>query len=207
MIKICLIGIDGAGKTEHLLSLRNELEERGNSCKYTNLRGLHFRLFSLPLLMFLKSISKNNGRYPRHDTPSNIVKIWMFLFLLDIWLLAVFRGYFFPRRDVLLSDRGVTDSVIDVALHARDGDLLGHWVVNLFSAILKCDTFILLDIDAETAYERKKGNEELQELKLRRELYLEIADMLEIPVISSAGLFEDVHARLKKTLEEDQMWP
>jgi len=203
MKKVCFIGIDGSGKTEHLMLLKTELEEKGFTCEYTNLRGLYFRIFSLPFLYVFNIFypQEKKSRYIRlRNINHPVVKFWVFLFYLDIWLLAIFRGYFSRKVDILLSDRGVIDSTVDLIVNIGDKNLHKSKNFEIFSRLLRTDFTLLLDVNSEVAHKRKKETEDIDDLKERRKVYLKIAEDLKIFTVNTERPFNDVHADIEKFL-------
>ena len=92
-----------------------------------------------------------------------------------------------------MSDRNVTDSVVDLMIALDDKTLNNHLVVRAFLHILKADATVVLDVDEKIAVQRKLGeiifNEELQ---TRRQYYLKIAQDRGLTVIDANGSFESV---------------
>lgn len=202
-IKICLSGIDGSGKTTHLHTLIRKLGELGFHCKYISLRGMYFRFVSLPLLYLCrilgyeeKIVAEGNERYVRHPNlihSSAIKLLWTTLFLIDMYLLAVLRGYFWSRAEVILCDRYMADSIVDLMVALKDDTVYSGRIGKFFLFLTRPDMILLLDVDEEEAFKRKKDMLNLEQLGLRRNLYRKMASELGIPIIDASRPFTVVH--------------
>ena len=199
-----LIGIDGSGKSTHLATLFHELHDNDLCCKYVNLRGEHFRFISLPFLLLCKLVRREGRfvtkgreyrtRHPDFGGPKNRINlVWSFLFLIDISILALWRGYFSPRPEVILCDRCILDSIVDLMASLGDNTLFRKSVVRLFLSVMRPDIVILLDVEEKKALNRGREILGLDYLEVRRVLYQKVASNLEIPIVDSGKPFESVH--------------
>jgi len=205
-IKICLIGIDGSGKTAHLLAIMREFHENGIDCKYVALRGTYFRLLSLPFLYLCRLLgcegkltTEGREHRTRHPHPNLVNRstalklLWAVLFLVDIYILAMLRGYFSLLADIVLCDRFVADSLVDLMATLRDDSIYRGRIGRFFLRVTWPDVVLLLDVDEEKAFEREKDIPSLEYLRSRRSLYRKIASDYGIPRIDTGRPFAVVH--------------
>lgn len=205
-IRICFIGIDGSGKTTHLLALLDKLSSKGLHCKYIPLRGTYFRFISLPLLYLCRIFGREekivlNGkkRYIRHPnliSNSAIKTLWSILFLIDMYILAILRGYFWSRAQIILCDRYIVDSLVDLMVALKDYTIYRRRIGRFFLSLIRPDMTLLLDVSEKEAFSRKKDAPSLSYQILRRDLYRRIAADLNIPVINTDRPFNIVHKEI-----------
>ena len=90
---ICIIGVDGVGKTTHAQKLVGRLESDGVRCKYTWFRFYHF--LSLLLLAYCRLVAltvyeaKNGQRIGRHDFYKSKIISTLYPWLLFIDMLPI----------------------------------------------------------------------------------------------------------------------
>jgi len=207
--RICLIGIDGSGKTTHLTALLQEFRQNDLRCKYINLRGEYFRFLSLPTLFFFRLIGREKkfvfgdrvyfSRHPMLGPKSSLLtQLWSLLFLLDLLVLALLRGYFSVRPDIILCDRCVIDALVDLMVALGKLDLYRGHTARPFLRILTPEITLLLDVDETQALMRGRDKLDLDYLKLRRPLYLRIASELRLFTIYSGKDFLSVHREITR---------
>jgi len=205
---ICIIGLDGSGKTSHLVLLSKALERNGFRCKRSHLHGAVFRMLSLPMLFFCRKLGyRDEAGHPLVQSNKAIVSVWPWCFFVDF--LIFFLGMTFPnflRRNVIwLFDRYIYDAVVDLMVATGDQSFHKRLVSRLFIPIFpKPNVTILLDVDAETALRRKKHQEShtLNYLQKRRFLYLRLVEELDIPTVSATRSFNEVHRSLVKAIHD-----
>lgn len=205
---ICLIGLDGSGKTSHLALISKALERNGFRCKYVHLHGAVFRMLSLPMLFLCRKLGyRDEANHPLAHSNKAIVSVWPGCFFIDF--LIFFIGMTFPnflRRNVIwLFDRYIYDAVVDLMVATGDQSFHKRLVSRLFLPIFpKPDVTILLDVDMETALRRKEHQEShtLGYLQKRRFLYLKLVEELSIPIVSATEPFNEVHRSLVKAIHD-----
>lgn len=203
-VKICLIGIDGSGKTSHLLALKLRLESMELHCKQICSRGNYFRFLSLPFLYIFRLLGCEDtftfrGRKyrTRHLSSkyknTSISRLWTLLFLMDTYILLIMRGYFFSRADITLCDRSTTDSIIDLMATLKSSVIYHGRTVRFFLSLTWPDVVLLLDVDEDKAFQRKTDIPNLEYLRSRRILYHKMASDLGIPIIDTGRPFTMAH--------------
>ena len=127
---------------------------------------------------------------------SNLIHVWTILFLIDILLLSIFRGFFLTRSSVLLCDRCIVDSIVDLMTFTGDATLYKNKICEIFIRLLKPDYIFLMDVDEDVAFNRRDEEINVEYLKFRRNLYLEMAHRYQIIIINSELSFQKVHNKL-----------
>lgn len=205
---ICVIGLDGSGKTSHLTLLSNALKRNGFRCKCFHLHGAVFRMLSLPMLSLCRKLGyRDEAGHPLVQSNKAIVSVWPWCFFMDF--LIFFFGMTFPsfrRRNVVwLFDRYIYDAVVDLMVATGDQTFHKRMASRLFLPIFpKPNVTVLLDVDAETALRRKIHQEShtLNYLKKRRSFYLKLGEELGLPIVSATKPFNEVHCSLVKAIRD-----
>lgn len=204
-VTICLVGIDGSGKTTHLSALMRELNERGLNCKYVHMSGGYYRFLSLPFLLFCRLLGYEkaivvNGRkfYTRHPNLAHrntaISQLWPIFFLFDMSIVTLLLKRPSFRSGILLCDRyTILDSIVDLMVALGDDSLSDRAVIKLFSLIMRPTMPLLLDVDKREALQRKKGTPGSELLGQRIDLYRKMASDLGIPIVDASKSFAVVH--------------
>ena len=193
-------------------ALLHELHNRGLRCKYINLRGEYFRFISMPFLIICKLVGRegkliSNGREHRTRHPyfgsqrNSINDAWTLLFLVDICVLALLRGYFSTHRRIVLVDRCIIDSIVDLMASLRDDTLYKGQLGKFFLRLMKPRITVLLDLEEEEALNRGQDIPGLNYLRLRRPLYKKISVDLKIPMINSGRSFDIVHQEIVASIK------
>jgi len=186
MVLICLIGIDGSGKTTVAKQLVKTLTDKGFNVKYVWSRFEPW--IAKPFIFLAKHILlKNRNIYDNYEEYS---KIRGYLFknaVLSILYLAVVIPDMFIQNIIkigvpillgksIVADRYVFDTVVDIAWDKKYN--VEHAVKLLKSLLFllpKPKIVFLLDIDEEIALKRKNDIPSLEYVKGRRALYLAIS--------------------------------
>ena len=222
-MRIALSGIDGSGKTTLLRRVQQDLIRRGLKARYTNLRGLHFRLLSLPFLLACRLLGKEGrwfeggqirrSRHPDLGPGHRFLKtLWALLFLCDVTILALLRGYFWRSKTVVLSDRNIVDVLVDLMVALDTSDMHRASLVQPFIKLLGADATLVLDIPEEVASQRKQGEVNADAtLTHRRQLYGGMATRLGLLVVDASRpldqVYKEVWACICDKLSESPQWP
>ena len=205
-IKISIFGIDGSGKTSHINKVVKTLSSQNISCTVINLRGEYFRFISFPLYLIFKilglestyyvNISRFETRHPKFYNSRILYRFWTLLFMLDILILHLFRGYFSTKTDILFCDRCIVDSIVDFM--ASTGEVYAYrWLIcRIFLRMLIPDFSFLFDVDENIAYKRGVSISSVEYLKKRRKLYLEFALLYDVKIIDTSKPYTSVHKTL-----------
>lgn len=204
---ICLIGIDGCGKSTHISHFMNSLKNRGVHCKHVQC-GAHVRFVTMPLYLIASLLDLT----PKYKNPSRYIHTTLFpevyrnKFLSTIWPWAVFIDMViivFIRiklslliNSIVFSDRYLHDVLVETMVVTKDYELHRTKLGKLFLKLANPFEVILLDIDETEAFKRKADIPDLEYLQIRRLLYHKIASDFGVIVVDSNKAFDDVHAEI-----------
>ena len=192
---ICIIGIDGAGKTTLAHNLVEALQSQGHEAVY--LYGRTIPIISR-FLMFLGRVSILHRYdpwedYPRYNaykkqTMSNrllrfVYTIAIFMdYLSQIWIKLLLH---FGRNRTVVLDRYIYDTVIsDLAVHLNYTNAQTKKTIDRGLQVLPKPKFsFLVDLPEEVAFSRKDDMPHIEYLIERRGWYLDLesrAEMIKI---------------------------
>ena len=203
---ICLVGVDGSGKTEQIRLLMKLLTKEGFKCKYVWFRWAAFISYPFLALCRLSGLTRRRVN-PRSGSffsehcvyrSRTLAKIWTLLFTFDLYLYCVFRikvpikiGYH------VLCDRFVLDAIVDLMHDTRNYDLARSAIGNLLMALIpKQSIVILLDVDEYEAYKRKEDIPSIDYLKQRRESYLRLCQDTAVQIVDGNKTPDEVHREI-----------
>ena len=204
---ICLIGIDGSGKTTHARSLVKEINESGIRCSYVWCRGapklfLRFFLRLAKRTLFGRERSENGSvatyRSLKGQVFSNPVmsKIWLTMLLFDT-LVQAYLGVCIPlkRGRVVVADRYIFDQMVDIAVDFRLSRFeLREWSRNpVYRLFPKPDIVFVMDIDAASAHLRKTDIQSICDLAERRRVYFWLSTFVPMIVVDASDNYDRVH--------------
>jgi thymidylate kinase len=192
--------MDGTGKTSHSRALIDHLHKSGIKSKYVwfgNAHILDYPFMAVCRILGFTVIHKVNGNIvSEHKYYKNkaISKIWPCLRLLDATILASFwiklllwRGF------TVVCDRFVPDIFVNIMVDTNDNKLYkklsGRALLGLMPRPLLS---VCLDVNAETALQRKRDVPEIGYLNRRRNAYSIVCKYLEIPIVNAEGPFDSV---------------
>jgi thymidylate kinase len=207
---VCLIGVDGTGKTAHSMALVAHLRRSGIKCTYMWFGFAYF--FSWPFMVFCRilgytkihhlagGISVSERKYYKNKA---ISKIWPCIQLIDTLILSILRLTSLRWRDLtVVCDRFIPDIIVDLMADVDDDKIykkrIGQY---MFRLIPKPLFTICLDVTEETAQKRKKDIPGLEYLTRRRRLYHLVSSELGIPVVNAEEPFPSVQRRLVELTE------
>lgn len=190
---ICLMGIDGSGKTTQARYMEKKIKEIGIPCVYVWNRfepKISKPIIALARLLFLrgKNIYKNYNEYQsiKNRLYSNSFKSYLYfiLLLLDYSLQITFRVTFNIMFGMnIVCDRYIYDSAVDIAVDGQfDNKKLIKILLNMQRFVPKVDLVILIDLTEIIAYTRKQDVPDIEYLKERRIKYLYFVDKIRCPV-------------------------
>jgi thymidylate kinase len=202
---ICLIGLDGTGKTSHAFQLIEAFKKQGKKCKYVWF-GTPY-LLSFPFMVFFRKLGytkvikvKNNTLYSEHQyyrsKPISFIWPWLqfidlsIFVLLNVWLPIKF-GY------TVICDRFINDNLVSTMVDVDD-ELLWQKLSGRVTLNLKPkNTFgFLLDIEETVAFQRKDDIPDISYLKVRRQKYLALANQSKFKIVNASLSFNAVQKDL-----------
>ena len=210
---VCLIGIDGSGKTSHVLKLIDALRAVGILSQFEYMRGSGLRFFARPFYGLARitghELTMNAAEAPRDERSLSrlapVKRLWPISAMADATLLILVRRLF-AESSVIVSDRNIYDALVDLMVSTGDQDIARRFSARFFLKVTKPDLAVLLDVDEPEAL-RRKAEFPLIYLRSRRAAYRSLAGHLQIPIVDSRASFEKVHSEILsmalKTIESE----
>ncbi len=205
---ICIIGVDGVGKTAHAQKLLKNLKDCGVRSKYTWFRFYHFS--SLLLLAYCRMVAltvfeiKDGQKVGRHEFYRSKIISTLYPLLLFIDMLPMyFIKISLPRRlgYTIVCDRYIYDTLVDLMIDLREFEIHKKFFGELFMGLLPKNTIVIhLDLDEKIIRERREDLKVDQSLELRRKLYSKLSQDLDIPTIENDRSIDEVHIEIAEIL-------
>lgn len=208
---ICLIGIDGVGKTTHIEKLATHFDSKPQRSVRRHVRRPY--LFSLPLLAYARVRGytqykvvngTKHGRWEFYN--SKTLSMLLPLFLLVDAAISTIIALIFPLRLGInvICDRCSCDTLVDLMLAIDDELYFEKTLGRHFLSILPKDALVLLldhgDIgDIVQRREDLAGDDTLMQ---RRDLYLALGAYMAIPVISTSQSIAETWQDILTLVEE-----
>ncbi|MHA1266468.1 MAG: dTMP kinase [Candidatus Helarchaeota archaeon] len=189
---IVLEGIDGSGTTTHAKLLESWLRKKGYLAIST----------SEPTNGKIGMIIRNNLKIGSHmGEKVKIAALDALLFAAD--RIEHWETFIKPNLNagyIVISDRYIESSLA----YQTAAGLPFEWIQSINQYIELPDLTILLDIDAESALQRKllplEKYENIKFLKQVRQNYLKRANFCHYPIINTNNLIEEVQLNLQKII-------
>jgi thymidylate kinase len=216
---ICLIGIDGAGKTTLARKLNAEINHKGIKSKYVMSRFESFKLLS-PFRWAVKKAFLAGKRTDQSlEGVKTKKKLFKNRFLAKIWRQALLTDYMmqlcYKVRLALLkgtsvcADRYAYDTAVDLA---ADLALSAPDMLQLLDRMLrwapKPDLVFLIDLTGEIAYERNLAKHDelpLEYFLERRGLFLTFKTRPEVVVLDGSQKPDEIFRLILNKLKEKQI--
>lgn len=191
-IFVCLVGIDGAGKSTLAKALVTTLEEQGMRCKYV-WGGFtsSFTIFKPFIAVMRQTVFRGDRHMEESETKGRVLKspllstVYQYLALLDY----IFQGFLRIRVPLRLGTSVICDRYI-YDLTTSIGVLLDYPLDRTLGLLDRClrflpdpDLVFLIDLPEAIAYERKDDTMSLNSLSVRRGTYLEMAKQLRMTLL------------------------
>jgi thymidylate kinase len=208
---ICIIGVDGTGKTTHANMLVNFFKKNGIPCRYVWFRFFHF--LSLPLLAYcrlfgLTIYEANNGeKIGRHEfykskTISILYPYVLFIDMLPAYLFKIILPL--NLGSVIICDRFIFDTLVDLMINLNNFSINKTIIGRLYLMLVPKNTkVVLLDLNESIIRKRRTDLARDQSLEARRIAYHQLAKDLNVPTIVNDGMIDDVNNRIFRLLGMD----
>lgn len=201
---ICFIGIDGSGKTTLAKSICEALSVKGYRFTY-EWGSIEARLLKpfmrLGRCLFARGISREKNysmfsrekrkRFSKHQF---LFFPYKFLVLLD-YAPQVFHKVVLPlfQGKRLISDRYIYDISINMGLNMNyNASKIAQSISIFFRFFPQPDVTFLIDVPEEVAFARKDDIPDIQYLKERRHIYLELARIFDMPILDGTKPLNDL---------------
>jgi thymidylate kinase len=206
---ICIIGVDGSGKSTHAKIILDKLQKKGFPAKYVWFRYNH--IFSVIPLIYcritgLTVYEKKDGvLYGRHEfyrscLMSLIYPRTLFIDMLFTYLIKIV----IPLKSgkVLVSDRCVYDTLVDLMIDLNNLDFHKTLTGKLFCRLLPRENtkVIFLDADESLIVKRRTDLKYDTTLEKRRAGYQNLARQFDILTITNEGDIHEVNEKICKFL-------
>ena len=204
---IIFCGLDGAGKSTQANKILDYLTNKKIKSKYVWLRypnrlsipfAILLRIFGfsgypLPEKRQIKGIKNLSGHY-------TLQKIWKQFLLLDFKFVSSYK-IFRPIScgNLIILDRFVLDALIEFTILCGKKSISELARNDFLNILPKKSKILFLDIDPNTSYERNH-EEDLETLKLKRRLYLELFEHVDVDIINCNQSIEEIHKKIKERL-------
>jgi dTMP kinase len=204
---ICILGIDGSGKSTQAAALAEALEEQGVDAVHAWARWKP--ILMLPARRLGRALVRRKGvqeddYHGFTDSKRSILKgrlrasLWknMALFEHSCQVFAKVRIPMMMGKTVV-ADRFVYDTLIDLSvnLNVRPEDLLKEPLLKMFP---QPDLSILLDLSPKTGAVRKSDGTPEEYLAERRDLYRRLADAVGMEEVDAEGTPTGIHAEIRR---------
>lgn len=186
---ICIIGIDGAGKTTLAKSIMVELTKKGIPVEYRwgKFESYLLRFFILvknKLLVREKDWRENYEKsleIKKNLLRNNFVSRLYEYFVLINYTFQVISKITIPLKlgKNVICDRYVYDTIVDMVIDLGYSDeKVKRRLSQLFILLPSPDIFFFIDVPEEVAFRRKDDIPSLEFLKIKKEVYLKILKFL-----------------------------
>lgn len=205
---ICLLGVDGVGKTLHARELKESLSQSGLRTKYVWLRFVHIttlfllgycRVAGLTIYQDINGISVGKHCFYKSKLVTYIYPRLLYIDLLPAYLSKII----IPRLMgwTIICDRFVFDTIIDLMIDLNDDHFYETSIGKKYLHLVPRDAkLILLDLDLELIYKRRPELAVDTLLARRQELYRELAQKYGIPIINNAQSVSSVQKDILRAL-------
>jgi thymidylate kinase len=211
---LLIVGLDGAGKTTHAYTLMKELGVRGIKTRYVYMRGYGRVFITIPFLALSRLLGftrvhalKNGKKVSEYLFFKNkaFCTLWPWLSLFDamFYSFLVFNVGAFFFNQVVVSDRSVIDTLVDIAVDTQNQDALDRYGRFFLNLIPKKSFITFFDVEERIALGRKEDVISLSYLRMRRDLYRRLAGKSSWIMLNANVDFYSVHRKfLERTLLE-----
>lgn len=207
---VCLIGMDGSGKTTHSRRIIDHLQESGIKCHYVWFGNAYF--FSYPFMMICRMLGlttthhlANGLAVSEHEYYKNksVSLTWPWVQFLDAAIFVNLRVRLPLWRGLtVVCDRFIPDILVELMTDINDDRLYEKIVGRLMLMLMPRSLIVvLMDVDEKTAWRRKNDVPELKFLSSRRRRYCMISHDLKIPRVNAEEPFVTVQKHLLSLID------
>ncbi|MFC1504610.1 hypothetical protein ACFL6D_04260 [Spirochaetota bacterium] len=182
---IAFIGFDGTGKTTTALELVKQLKKRGKKILYWE--EFEYLLLKYILKLFKKQVKKHRNDF--FDVKKKKIHvmyiIWQYFILIDSLLTYIYHRALSLFGYAVVCDRYHYDYIIP----GEELRYIAPFLKKLFLLLPRPDVGIMMDIPADTAFERKKLIDPYPQswFRNRRKMYIELNKKIKFTVVNSTN--------------------
>lgn len=213
-IFICIIGIDGSGKTTFANKLNNELNKDGIESQYVYGRVIPVisRVLMWAGRKFILKKKKSDifDEYNKYTSQKNkllknsffsIIFIWSLLFDQIIQANIKIKPIL-SKKKVVICDRYILDTVItDIAANLYfSKEKITTLTKRVFKFTPIPNIIFLLDVSEEIAFKRKDDVPHINYLKERRNLYLDLVPAFQMEIVDGNKNLNELYNDVLKKL-------
>lgn len=209
---VCIIGVDGTGKTTQAKLLIHKLTQENCIAEYRWVRFHH--LFSLPLLFiarFLKlsevqKIDENSEIGYHYFERSKIISfLYPYLLYIDT-LIDVFLKIYIPilSGKLLVCDRFIYDTLVDVMVSTKNYDFLNSKLCTMYINLIPKNAIVLMLATEESILKGRRVDVFCDKtLPLRIKLYKQVSEYFSIPFIDASLNIDEIHEQILVHIESN----
>lgn len=202
---ICIVGVDGVGKTTHATLLVKKLQSNGIPTKYQHLRFGNF--LSIPLLVLGRLIGlttyttideRRRIGYHHFARSKAIASLYPVTRLLDMIVNVFVRVYaYIAIGKVVVCDRFVYDTIADIMVSLHDLSFCESFIARMLMGLVPSYAkVVLLTADPDKLRNRRIDVMADEAIELRVEIYDVLAKKLFIPKVASEGAIDETQKRI-----------
>jgi thymidylate kinase len=211
---ICLIGLDGTGKTTLAMDLVKKLNMRGIRAKYV-WNGFEPRImkpfWKLGKMLFLRHENRASDytgfsvKLKKSFKSPLISSMYQLVFLIDYWIqILVNTRIPLMMKKIVISDRYYYDVLINLTVDlSYSSEKFGHMNKIFMKTCPHPDIVFLIDLSEEIAYERKTDTPSIEFLRERRQLYLNVARQYDMMCLDGTRKFTELRSDIWNILMEE----
>ena len=190
---ICFTGVDGSGKSTHAKALFVYLKQNGINCKYVwgaSRPLLAYAFFALTRVFGYWKRTKENTytdplEFAADRLASKLAVLYRFLLFVDFQIRTTTK----LRIPLILGKTVVCDRYFyDLLMDLERSDTLSNRFVSILSRTLPRPLLVFL-MDAPENLMQKRRGFRLEELKIKRKIFLEMAKTYDFCVLDSSEDF------------------
>lgn len=212
---ICIVGVDGTGKTTQAKKLLITLRDHNIPSKYVWLRFFHF--FSLPVLLIIKLFklsytikTPSGNKIGYHELWKNplISAMYQTTILIDIYLYKIYK-IDIPQKifsKTIVCDRFIFDTIVDLMISTRNNNFHKSFTGILLLGMVPKNTIVFyLSTGYEVLINRRDDIKGDLNLIDRIKYYDQISNLFRFTRIDAADSEVDIAEIIVKGLRNEQI--
>jgi thymidylate kinase len=207
---ICIIGVDGSGKTTHAKIIIDKFKQKKIPAKYVWFRYHH--ILSIIPLIYCRITGltiyekKDDTIYGRHEFyRSRIISfVYPCTLFIDMSITYCIK-IVIPMKfgDILVSDRCIYDTLVDLMIDLDNFNFHDTFIGKLYQKLMpqKNTKIIFLDVHESSIVKRRPGLKYDTTLEKRRLAYQKLAQQFALSTVVNEGDINEVNEEICKSLK------